>query len=241
MDFLCAARLPAPPVDDGDIVVDPPPDVPRATPANPLKWLLPVAMLVAAGGMALLYFTSGASRSPMFMFFPVMMLVSVIGSLAYGSRGTRRTGEVDQDRRTYLRYLDALDDATTRTADAQHRSMHWSHPDPGIAVDARRWQADVGTPTRRRRLLPRPGRDSARSQLSTRLMAPESTPSESADPVTTDALHRLLATRSTVPDLPVVVDVRAHSWITVDGDVAAARGLARAMICQLAVLHAPST
>ena len=81
--------------------------------------------------------------------------------------------------------------------------------------------------------------DSARSPLSTTLIAPESTPSESVDPVTADALHRLMAARSTVPNLPVVVDLREHSRISVDGDVVAARGLARAMICQLAVLHGP--
>jgi S-DNA-T family DNA segregation ATPase FtsK/SpoIIIE len=237
MDFVCAARLPAPPVDDGDIVVDPPPDVPRATPANPLKWLLPVAMLVAAGGMALLYFTSGASRSPMFMFFPAMMLVSVIGSLAYGSRGARHS-EVDQDRRTYLRYLDALDDAVTRTADAQHLSMHWRHPEPGSL-----WTMVGG-----RRMWERRPDDAdfchlrvglGTLELSTKLLAPDSAPSDPVDPVTTGALHRLLATRSTVPGLPVVVDLRRHSWITVEGDAAAARALARAMICQLAVWHRP--
>jgi S-DNA-T family DNA segregation ATPase FtsK/SpoIIIE len=237
MDFECAARLPAPPVDDGDIVVESPPDIPRATPVNPLKWLLPVAMLVAAGGMALLYFTSGANRSPMFMFFPVMMLVSVVGSLAYGSRGPRRS-EVDQDRRTYLRYLDALDDAVTRTAEAQHLSMHWRHPEPGSL-----WTLVGG-----RRMWER-GPDDAdfchvrvglgTLELSTKLVAPDSAPPDAVDPVTTGALQRFFAARSTVPDLPVVVDLRRHSLITVEGDVAAARALARAMICQLAVLHRP--
>ena len=238
MDFTCAPRLAAPALDAGDIVVEPPPDVPRPAPANPLTWLMPAAMLVAALGMALLYFTSGTSRSPVFMMFPVMMLASVVGSLAYGSRGARRTGELDQDRREYLRYLDALDDATVRTAGAQHRSMHWSHPDPGslwtLVGGKRMWErrpddADfcrirVGLGT---------------LALSTRLIAPEPTSPESFDPVTTDALHRLMTTRSTVSNLPVTVDVREHSRITIDGDVAAARGLARAMICQLAVLHGP--
>jgi S-DNA-T family DNA segregation ATPase FtsK/SpoIIIE len=238
MDFVRAPRLAAPRIDDGDIVVESPPDVPRPAPANPLTWLMPAAMLVAALGMALLYFTSGANRSPMFMLFPVMMLVSVIGSLAYGSRGTRRTGELDQDRREYLRYLDALDDANVRTADTQYRSMHWSHPDPAslwtLVGGKRMWErqpddADfcgirVGLGT---------------LALSTKLIAPESTPSGSVDPVTADALHRLMTSRSTVSNLPVIVDVREHSRITVDGDVAAARGLARAMICQLAVLHGP--
>ena len=238
MDFVCAPRLSAPQVDDGDIVVEPPPDLPRPAPVNPLTWLLPAAMLVAAVGMALLYFTSGTSRSPMFMLFPVMMLVSVVGSLAYGSRGSRRTGEVDQDRREYLRYLDALDDATVRTAGAQHQAMRWRHPDPGslwtLVGGRRMWerQPDDADFCRVRVGL-------GTLTLSTRLIAPESTPSESVDPVTAEALQRLIATRSTVPNLPVVIDVREHPRITVGGDVAVARGLARAMICQLAVLHGP--
>ena len=54
-----------------------------------------------------------------------------------------------------------------------------------------------------------------------------------------DAVKRLVTCRSTVPNLPVVIDVHGHSWISIDGAVATARGLARAMICQLAVLHSP--
>jgi S-DNA-T family DNA segregation ATPase FtsK/SpoIIIE len=238
MDFVCAPRLAAPHLDAGDIAVEPPPDVPRQAPANPLTWLMPAAMLVAALGMALLYFISGTSRSPMFMLFPVMMLVSVVGSLAYGSRGTRRTGELDQDRREYLHYLDAMDDATVRTAGAQHRSMHWSHPDPGslwrLAGGRRMWerQPDDADFCRVRVGL-------GTLTLSTRLVAPSATPSESGDPVTADALHRLMATRSTVSNLPVVIDVREQSRITLGDDVVTARGLARAMICQLAMLHGP--
>ena len=51
-------------------------------PANPLARLLPVAVIVATVGMMTLYFTSGAAgRNPMFMFFPVMMLASIVGCL----------------------------------------------------------------------------------------------------------------------------------------------------------------
>ena len=238
MDFSCAPRLTAPRVDDGDIVVEPPPDLPRAAPANPLTWLLPVAMLVAAAGMALLYFTSGTSRSPMFMFFPVMMLVRCWVRWRPVLRGTRRTGEVDQARREYLRYLAALDDATTRTAAAQYRSMHWSHPDPAAL-----WTLVGG-----RRMWERRPDDAdfcrvrvglGTVALATRLIAPETKSSDPVDPVTADALRRLLGSRSTVQNLPVVIDVRDHSWISIDGAAATARGLARAMICQLAVLHGP--
>ena len=132
MDFSREPRLPAPPMVDGDITVDAPPDVPADPPANPLARLLPVAMLVAMGGMMAVYFTStgGATRSPMFMFFPVMMLASVIGSLAYGTRGANHTAQLNEDRREYLGYLNVLEEAVAKTAVDQHWSLHWSHPDP---------------------------------------------------------------------------------------------------------------
>ena len=140
MDFTCESRLPIPSFPDGEIAVHAPPDVPRAVPVNPLARLLPVAMIVATVGMMALYFSSGAAviRNPMFMFFPVMMLVSVLGTLAYGARGGNRTADVNEDRRDYLRYIDALDRAASKTADAQHLSLHWSHPGAGFVVDVGR-------------------------------------------------------------------------------------------------------
>jgi S-DNA-T family DNA segregation ATPase FtsK/SpoIIIE len=98
-------------------------------------------MLVATGGMITLYFTSGTAttRGPMFMFFPVMMLASVLGSLAYGTRGTNHTAQLNEDRRDYLDYLDALDQTAAETATAQHRSQHWVHPEPEAL-----WSLDRG-------------------------------------------------------------------------------------------------
>lgn len=232
-------RLPAPSIDAGDIVVDRPPDVPRVTPADPMSRLLPVAMLVAAGGMAALYFSSGVgSRGPMMLLFPVMMLVSVLGSVAYGMRGTRRTSELNADRREYLRYLAAVDDAVIRSAEAQQRSLWFSHPDPAAL-----WTLAGGV-----RMGERGPRDGdfchVRVGVGVRraaaaLIAPEPAPSGSADPVTAEAVQRLVEARAGVEGLPVTVDLRAHDVITVAGEAPAARALIRAMVCQLAVLHRP--
>jgi S-DNA-T family DNA segregation ATPase FtsK/SpoIIIE len=240
MESLRPPRLPAPPVDDGTITMERPPAVPKDPPSNLVGRLLPVVMLVAMGGMTVLYFSSGAasSRSPMFMFLPVMMLVSVLGSIAYQSRGARRGSELDEDRRAYLRYLDGLHEDLAKTAEAQHSSLHWSHPDPTAAWTMiggpRMWErhpgdADfchvrVGVGTR---------------PLSTPLIVPELGAAEVRDPVTTEAIDRLLADRSTVSGLPVTVDLCAHRRIAVTGAVGAARGMVRAMVCQLAVLHGP--
>jgi len=233
-------RLQPPPFDDGDLVMRQPPGVPKDPPSDVVGKLLPVVMLLAMGGMTVLYFTSGAasSRSPAFLFLPVMMLVSVLGSVAYQSRGARRGGELDGDRRTYLRYLDGLDASLVRTAAAQHESLHWSHPDPAavwtLVGGERMWErrpddedfcnVRVGT---------------GRLPLSTTVVVPVVAASEPRDPMVDDAVDRLLADRSTVPDLPVTVDLRAHPRIAVLGTPESARGVIRALICQLTVLHGP--
>ena len=240
MERLRSKRVPPPPLEEGDVVVEPPPEVPKEPPSNGWARLLPLGMVVAMGGMTALYFDSGAasSRSPMFLFLPVMMLVSVLGSVAYQSRGARRGGELDQDRRTYLRYLDALDVGLAETARRQHASLHWQHPDPSAVwtlVDgARMWERRPGDGDFccvRTGVGTRP--------LATTLVLPESGRTDSHDPVTAEALARLVADRSTVAGLPVTVDLAARPLIRIGGAPDEARSLVRAMLCQLAVLHGP--
>ncbi|HEX3285252.1 MAG TPA: type VII secretion protein EccCa [Mycobacterium sp.] len=240
MEFRIEPRLAAPSVGEGDVVVQAPPDVPCDMLVNPLTRLLPVAMVVASAGMMAVYLTSGAGtvRNPMFMFFPVMMIVSLIGNVALGSRGGSRTAEINQDRRDYLRYLESVDAVVTKTVEAQRFSLDWQLPRPDglwMLVGGRRmWErrpddsdfghARVGLGTQ---------------CLSTRLVPPELGPADQLDPVTSTELHRLMHTRSTVADLPVAVALRELAAITVHGDMRAARGLLRAVLCQLAVLHNP--
>jgi DNA segregation ATPase FtsK/SpoIIIE, S-DNA-T family len=240
MEFTRHPRLPAPPISESEIAVEAPPDVPRPVPANPLARLLPVAMIVATVGMMVLYFSSGASamRNPMFMFFPVMMLVSVLGTLVYGARGAGRGGEINEDRRDYLRYIDALNQAAAETANAQHASLHWLHPDPyslwTLAGSRRMWERE---PDESDFCHVRVGLGAQR--LSTKLIAPELGPVDELDPVTSSALRRLVRHRSVVTNLPIAVALRGFPSIAVDGDRAAVRGLLRAIVCQLAMLHSP--
>ena len=89
MEFSIEPRVAAPPAPSDTVVVQAPPEVPRDLPGNPVSRLLPVAMTVATVGMMVLYFTTGtaAMRNPMSMFFPVMMVGSLLGTMA--TRGTR--------------------------------------------------------------------------------------------------------------------------------------------------------
>ncbi len=190
--------------------------------------------------MMALYFTSGmgVARNPMFVLFPVMMLVSALGSLAYGARGGQRSAELDEDRRDYLGYLDVLDASAARTADAQRRSLWWSHPDPSalwtLVGGPRMWERRPGDADYVQLRVGLGGKP-----LSTPLVAPE-LDSGQHDPVTHMALQHLLAARSAVTELPVTIDLPECPVVVVEGDTSAARALVRAMVCQLAVFHGPS-
>ena len=193
MDFVREPRVPVPPMTRGPVVVDAPPQIPAATPANLLARLLPVAMLAAAIGMMAVYFTSGAQtmRNPMYLFFPVMMLTSVVGTLVYGARGTNRTADINKDRQRYLNYLDTLDQAITSTADAQRRSLGWCHPEPRVlwtlAGGRRMWERRPEDPDY---CLLRVGIGD--QPLSTALIEPDLSSVDELDPVTVTAMQSLI-------------------------------------------------
>lgn len=223
------------------VVVKSPPALPKAASTNPVARLLPLAVLVAAVGMMAVYFTSGAgtNRTPMFAFFPVMMAVSVLGTMLYGARGgADRFAEIDRDRRSYLRYLDELDDETVATAAEQRRQQYSRHPAPESL-----W-ALVGT---RRIVRLGPDHDDfccvrvgvGDQTPCTPLAAPDLGVPEDRDPVTVSAMHALIRQRSVVPRSPVAVSLRQPGVIAVCGDDEPARGLVRAMVCQLAAHHEP--
>jgi S-DNA-T family DNA segregation ATPase FtsK/SpoIIIE len=229
-----------PPMASGDLAVEAPPQAPKAVPVNPVARLMPLAMLVAAVGMMAFYFTSGAgsARNPMFLFFPVMMLVSVLGSVAYGARGANHCAELNRDRQSYLRYLDALDVATSQVAHDQHRALWWSHPDPDalwtLVGGPRMWERRPGDADFGRVRV-----GTGHQPLCTALVPPTLGAAEEHDPLTVAAMRRLIRQRSTITDVPVVVALCEHSVLSVEGDVSAARALMRAMVCQLAVSHGP--
>ncbi len=229
-------------VDAGRIVLDAPPTPPAPTHTNVLARLMPVAMVAAMGGMTALYLTStdATSRNPMFLFFPAMMAVSLIGTLAYGSRGAGRSGELAAQRAEYLRYLDTVDGALARAGEDLHRYLHAAHPAPAVlwtlAGTPRMWERAEGDPEFGMIRIGIGERAGA-----TAVAAPGWVPGDDADPVTTEAVQRLLAHRETVGDVPVTVSLRSVRTLAICGEPAAARSVARALLCQIATLHHPDT
>ncbi|MGB0971246.1 MAG: type VII secretion protein EccCa, partial [Mycobacterium sp.] len=201
---------------------------------------MPFAMVAAMAGMGVLYLTSGASsRNPMFLFFPAMMVVSVVGTLTHGARGAGRIAEINDQRAKYLHYLEDLDDTLASRAVEQHVAQHWTHPDPRslwtLAGGTRMWE----------RAPDHPHFCSVRIGLgeqpsATAVVAPELKSGDGTDDVTTGAVRRLVDRRMVVGGVPVVLSLPATTAVTVAGDVEAARGVVRALVCQLAMLHPPA-
>ena len=237
--FIPVVRQPPPAVATTDIVVEPPPSLPPPRSSGPLALILPVVMSVAALGIMAAAFLSGsaAARNPMYVAFPMMTLFSTAVTVAAG-RGRRQGGGIDTDRVNYLGYLNRLRRTVREIALAQRISLIWSHPEPDtlwtLIGGPRMWErrasdADfclvrVGVGTR---------------PLATWLVAPEHPTQEPSDPVTSTALRRFVDTHSALTDAPIAVGLPDAGTVTIDGDTTPARGLLRAMICQLAVLHPP--
>jgi S-DNA-T family DNA segregation ATPase FtsK/SpoIIIE len=237
-EYVPVGRLPPPAHETKDIEVAAPPEVTR-TQSNQVIRFVPVITAVAAVGVmaAAYYARATVARNPVFMMFPLMMLVSAVATAVSGA--DRRRGEISVQRADYLDYLSELRADVLKNAAAQHYSMTWRHPEPDTL-----WTLVGG-----RRMWEREMTDSDFCQvrvgvgklpLATRLLAPATEAVSRFDPVGVAALQRFLRTHSTVSNIPIAVPLRGLAAVSVRGDASQARALVRAMICQLAVMHSPA-
>ncbi|MBC7296991.1 MAG: type VII secretion protein EccC, partial [Dietzia sp.] len=128
--FTRGERLEAPAVSTGELTLQAPPALPRPTPRPLVQIVLPVVLVVAVVGMVVVMMRTGMMRNPMFMLFPVMMAVSAVGMLAGSLSGGNKTGETDELRKDYLRYLGQTRETVHETVVAQRAAALWRHPDP---------------------------------------------------------------------------------------------------------------
>ncbi|SUA02821.1 DNA segregation ATPase FtsK/SpoIIIE [Mycolicibacterium fortuitum] len=226
----------------GEVNLAAPPEVPRAIPGNLMMRLMPFVMLVAVIGMIALMVTVGGrdmARNPMFLLFPMMMIMSMVGMfMGGGNRNGKAAAELNEERKDYFSYLANLREEADTTGAEQRTALEWSHPDPRALTDV------VGT----RRMWERRPSDAdychirvgiGTHRLATRLMAPETGPPEDLEPVSTVALRRFVKTHSVVHALPTAVSLRAFPTITFEGDRALARQLVRSMVLELCAFHGP--
>ncbi|KKK06148.1 type VII secretion protein EccCa [Micromonospora sp. HK10] len=253
-------RRPAPEIPAGELPVEAPPEIPVLAGGRWQQALMVLPMLGGTVAMAMMFGRGGGAYAyvvgGMFGLSSVAMLVT-----SWGSAGPRKS-ELMAARREYLRHLATLRRRVRATAGAQRAGLYYRHPDPGrlwSTVDSHRvWERRPGDPDF---AVVRVG--VGPQTLATPLVPPVTRPLEELEPMTAGALRRFLDAYSVVPDLPVALSLRSFARVFVRGPGAghrrtggadparpgaddgrdagspAAQALARALLTQLAVFHAP--
>ncbi|WP_225101293.1 type VII secretion protein EccCa [Streptomyces sp. CoH27] len=218
-----------------EVVVQPPPELPRGHQESVLMQLLPT---LGMGGSVVFFFTNG---QPFMKIMGMIMIASTVAmSIAMVVRFRRGSqGQLADMRRDYLSYLSQTRKSAVTTARTQRDAQYYLHPSPEqlwalVAEGSRVWERRPGDEDFahvRVGLGPQP--------LATPLIAPETGPVEQLEPLTAGAMQRFLATHGTVGDLPMAVSLRAFYHVTVSGEPQSVRSSARALVGSLASLHSP--
>ncbi|MEU5079496.1 MULTISPECIES: type VII secretion protein EccCa [Streptomyces] len=218
-----------------EVVVQPPPELPRGHQESVLMQLLPT---LGMGGSVVFFFTNG---QPFMKIMGMIMIASTVAmSIAMVVRFRRGSqGQLADMRRDYLSYLSQTRRSAVATARKQRDAQYYLHPSPEqlwalVAEGSRVWER-------------RPGDEDfahvriglGAQPLATPLIAPETGPVEQLEPLTAGAMQRFLAAHGTVGDLPMAVSLRAFYHVTVSGEAQSVRASARALVGSLASLHSP--
>ncbi|MFI9428172.1 type VII secretion protein EccCa [Streptomyces achromogenes] len=218
-----------------EVVVQPPPELPRGHQESVLMQLLPT---LGMGGSVVFFFTNG---QPFMKIMGMIMIASTVAmSIAMVVRFRRGSqGQLADMRRDYLSYLSQTRRSAVATARKQRDAQYYLHPSPEqlwalVAEGSRVWER-------------RPGDEDfahvriglGAQPLATPLIAPETGPVEQLEPLTAGAMQRFLAAHGTVGELPMAVSLRAFYHVTVSGEPRSVRSSARALVGSLASLHSP--
>ncbi|WP_075031315.1 type VII secretion protein EccCa [Streptomyces mirabilis] len=218
-----------------EVVLQPPPELPRGHQESVLMQLLPT---LGMGGSVVFFFTNG---QPFMKIMGMVMIASTVAmSVAMVVRFRRGSqGQLADMRRDYLSYLSQTRRAALDTGKAQRDAQYYLHPSPEqlwalVAEGSRVWER-------------RPGdEDFAQvriglgpQSLATPLVSPETGPVDQLEPLTAGAMQRFVATHGVLDALPMAVSLRAFYHVTVSGDPQSVRASARALAGSLASLHSP--
>ncbi len=168
-----------------------------------------------------------------------MLLVTVLGAIGmFVSQRTGAARRFTQQRHRYLDYLDEIGDELRAAGEAQRALAHRRHPDPATLPDLIRdprllWERRLSDPDF---LVLRVGLGTDRLWRQVTLRA-NSNPLVELDPVTHAAARLLVDRDRTLDGMPIAVPI--DGVVSVVGPAAATHNVLRAMLAQLAALHAP--
>ena len=232
------ARARPPSVPEAPITLPAPPrvDSQQAGMVGWLQYLFPV--VGSLGGMLFIV----NNPKPLFVASGLLFMLGSIGmgaGMAVQQRLTARR-RTQATRGKYLEYLGNLRADLQKTASAQRASSVWRYPAPDallalIRSSARLWER---RPEDADFLHLRVGE--GRQPLATplRLTAADG-PVQTSDPVCVTAADELVRAHGWVAEDAIAVDLQSSRVVSILGPRAICLDLARALFCQLAVLHAP--
>jgi S-DNA-T family DNA segregation ATPase FtsK/SpoIIIE len=210
-----------------------------STPAGAAGWLQYVFPIVGSlGGMLFVV----NNPKPLFIASGLLFMLGSIGmgvGMGFQQRVSARR-RINVSRAGYLDYLAGLRSELQATATAQRASSRWRHPSPDallsvIRSSVRLWERrpeDVDFLQVRVGEGPLP--------LSTPLQLPvEGGPKQASDPVCVAAAQQLVQAHGCVAGDSLGVDLREARVVSIVGPREVRIDVTRALLCQVAVLHAP--
>lgn len=241
-----------PPTQGGRESVAEPLQAPRPIPRSKMQIALPVGMGVAFLGMVALMLTQpglrGGTLGLMSLFFPVMMIVSMLsyGLMNRGGGGDKQlTGaQLEMARRDYAMNLDETRERVQEAARAQHAQFEYLHPEPallcGLVGSARMWCRQPNDPVFKvwfSQVRMGLGTSKVVKELETNELGRR----EEYEPVTYDASSAFLQAQSKVENAPKPLLLRNVAGMALVGraGMEPVYGLIRSMICQAVVAHSP--
>ena len=236
-------RVAQPAMPRGDVLLEPPPEIPPPAQGKNFGAMLRMLPMIA-GGLAMGLMMMGRQGSGMGALGAVvggLYAVSMFGMMftQMGRGNDEQAAQLDANRRDYFRYLGQTRRQVRDAADDQRKAVEFRHPAPDslwtVAGGRRMWER-------------RPADDDFASvrvstgpqQFAKRLTPPEAQPVEDLEPLTTGALRRFLRAHRLVPGVPLSIDLRGFDSIQLIGDADRCRQLAYAMVAQAVTWHAPT-
>ncbi|WP_432838018.1 type VII secretion protein EccCa [Dactylosporangium sp. CA-092794] len=198
---------------------------------------LPMALM--SGVMTLMFV--GPARGTATTYLMAGMTVVATGAMFAGQMafgGGDRKRRLRGERRDYLRHLSQQRRRIRGQVERHREANAWRHPAPGalwvVASTPRRWERRASHPDF---LEVRIG--AAEQRMAVRIAPMQTKPVEDLEPVSALALRRFIRAYTTVADQPVALYLRGFPQISLSGEPARVRALVRAMIAQIATMHAP--
>ncbi|HZE39126.1 MAG TPA: type VII secretion protein EccCa [Stackebrandtia sp.] len=236
--FSRPPRKKGPVMPTGDLVLEPPPDLPVPGQRSAGQMLMLLPMLAMVGAMVFMY--AGRGGGVVMMVVGGLMGVSMVGMFVgslMSSGGDQKSAQT-LARRDYMRYLAQVRRQVRRASGQQRDAMRWRHRSPAalwsLAASPRLWErrftdGDFGE------IRVSVGRQ----RLAVQMVTPETKPVEDLEPMSALALRRFVRTYSNLPGIAMALRVRAFRRVVLRGDLDAERDLVRAMLCQAATSHSP--